>query len=197
MKLAPLRLAPGSNSPAVTDAALLSSIGQGDLGALGVLYDRHARAVWRVVHRVTSGAADVDDVVHAAFLKVPDVAATFDGRPSARSWLIGIAVRLALRQRRGLGRFARMLGRFAHVASDAYRVDPEAHAAGRAGIAALDAALADLAPAKRAVFVLVEIEGLSHEDVARELDIPLPTVRTRLFHAKRELREALEDKGEP
>jgi RNA polymerase sigma-70 factor (ECF subfamily) len=185
-------------APAVelTDAVLLAAIATGDLGSLGALYDRHARAVYRVVHRVTNGAGDVDDLVHATFLKVPDVASSFDGRPSARAWLIGIAVRLALRHRRTLGRFARMLGRFAQVTGDAYRVDPEVHAAGRARLAALDAAVARLSPAKRAVFVLIEMEGLSHEEVAAELSVPVPTVRTRLFHAKQELREALARTGD-
>jgi RNA polymerase sigma-70 factor (ECF subfamily) len=41
------------------------------------------------------------------------------------------------------------------------------------------------------VFVLVEIEGLSHDEVASDLGVPAATVRTRLFHAKRELRLAL------
>jgi RNA polymerase sigma-70 factor, ECF subfamily len=175
----------------ISDAALLANIAQGDLGALGVLYDRHARAVWRSVHRVTNGTNDVDDLVHATFLMVPKLAAGFDGRPSARSWLVGIATRVTLRRSRTLGRFARMLARFVHVARDADRVDPEAHAAGRERLAILDRAVAKLSPAKRAVFVLIEMEGLTSEEVAEALDVPVPTVRTRLFHAKNALRAAL------
>jgi RNA polymerase sigma-70 factor (ECF subfamily) len=174
-----------------TDAALIARIPGGDLGALGVLYDRHALAVWRVVHRVMNSANDVDDVVHATFLTVPALAESFDGRPSARSWLIGVAVRLALRHMRGVGRFTRMLARFGHVARTADHLDPEVQVAGRAKLATLERAVSELPVAKRAVFVMVEMEGLSHEEVARELDIPLPTVRTRLFHAKRELECAL------
>jgi RNA polymerase sigma-70 factor (ECF subfamily) len=174
-----------------TDAALLEAVARDDLGALGVLYDRHAKAVWRVVHRVTNGAADVDDLVQATFLQLPKLAAGFDGRPSARSWLIGIAVRLSLRHLRGMGRFTRMLARFAHVTRRDDTVDPEAHAAGRGRLRIVERALTDLSPAKRAVFILVEMEGLTHDEVARELAIPLATVRTRLFHAKRALVSAL------
>ncbi len=180
---------------AVSDAGLLEAIARDDLGALGALYDRHARYVWRVVHRVTNGASDVDDLVHTTFLNVPKLAHKFDGRPSAKGWLAGIAVRLALRQTRTVARFARMLGRFVHVTSEADRVDPETVAEGRAEVRVLERAMVDLSPAKRTVFVLVEFEGLSHEEVARDLDIPLATVRTRLFHAKRELREALTRAG--
>jgi RNA polymerase sigma-70 factor (ECF subfamily) len=177
--------------PAVTDAVLLAAVARDDLGALGVLYDRHAASVWRVIHRVTNGANDVDDIVHATFLKLPALAASFDGRPSARSWLAGIAVRVALRHRRSLGRLAATLRRFAEVTRDADSLDPELLATGRARLAVLDRAVRKLSAAKRAVFVLVEIEGCTHEEVARDLGIPLATVRTRLFSAKRELRTAL------
>jgi RNA polymerase sigma-70 factor (ECF subfamily) len=175
-----------------TDAELLQAIRRDDLGALGVLYDRHAKAVWRVVARVTNGASDVDDIVHLTFLKVPELAAGFDGRPSARGWLCGIAVRLALRHTRTLGRFGAMLRRFAHVTWHENQLDPEVLAIGRSQIALLESAVRDLSAAKRAVFVLIEVEGLRHDEVARDLGIPAATVRSRLFHAKEELRNALE-----
>ncbi len=182
---------PSLEAEQVSDAALLVAIAAGDLGALGGLYDRHAASVWRVVHRVTNGVSDVDDIVHTTFLKIPQLAASFDGRPSARSWLVGIAVRLALRHTRTLGRLAATLGRFAHVTRDVDRLDPEVLTAGRARLAVLERAMGRLSPAKRAVFVLIEMEGLSYEEVARDLSVPAATVRTRLFHAKCELREAL------
>jgi len=186
----------GPLEAALTDAELLQAIAREDLGSLGILYDRHAQAVWRVVHRVTSGAGDVDDIVHATFLKIPELAASFDGRPSARSWLIGIAVRIALRHTRTLGRFTLMLRRFAHVTRAEDRLDPEVLSDGRARLVVLERAVARLSPAKRAVFVLIELEGLTHDEVARDLGVPAATVRTRLFHAKRELRKALA-LGEP
>jgi RNA polymerase sigma-70 factor (ECF subfamily) len=175
----------------ITDAPLLLAIERGDLGALGTLYDRHASSVWRVVRRVTNGASDVDDIVHATFLKVPRLAASFDGRASARGWLVGIAVRLALRHTRTLRRFTGMLKRFAHVTHDVNQLDPEVLAIGRAQLAVLERATSKLSPTKRAVFVLVEIEGFAPDEVARDLGVPAATVRTRLFHAKRELRKAL------
>jgi RNA polymerase sigma factor (sigma-70 family) len=186
-----LRTRPLTAAVPESDAPLLVAIARGDLGSLGILYDRHAHAVWGVVHRVLGRGDGVDDVVHAAFLKVVEIASTFDVRPSARNWVIGIAVRLALRKTRSAGRLARMLARFAHAGRSAYAVDPEATAMGRERVAALERGLMDLSPAKRAVFVLVEVEGLTHDEVAEILDIPLPTVRTRLFHAKKALRAAV------
>ena len=187
----PLQRRGRSDAEPVLDPALLVAIAGGDLGSLGILYDRHALAVWRVAYRVMGTANDVDDVVHATFLKVPSLASGFDGRPSARSWLVGIGARLALRQMRGVGRFMRAMARFAHVSRRTEDLNPESIAAGRARVAVLDRALAKLPATKRAVFVMLEMEGLTHDEVSRALGIPLPTVRTRLFHAKRALQDAL------
>jgi RNA polymerase sigma-70 factor, ECF subfamily len=176
---------------ASTDAELLAAVSAGDLSALGALYDRYAGDVWRVLERVMYGSADVEDVVHATFLTLPRIASNFDGRtPSCRNWLYGVATRLALRHGRGLQRFTAMLSRFV-AAQQPSRVNPESVASGREELDALERAVADLSPKKRAVFVLVECEGLSHIEVAEALRIPLPTVRTRLFGAKDKLRAAL------
>lgn len=175
-----------------TDAELLAAVSAGDLGALGTLYDRHARHVWRVLARVTNGSSDVEDVLHTTFLSLPRLAARFDGRaPSCRNWLCGVATYLALRHRRGLRRFTAVLARFGVAAQHASLVNPESQASDREEMAAVERAVSALSPKKRAVFVLVECEGLSHAEVAEALQIPLPTVRTRLFAAKDDLRASL------
>jgi RNA polymerase sigma-70 factor (ECF subfamily) len=92
------------HSDASTDAELLARVASGHLGALGELYDRYARDVWRAVRRSLPNDADVDDVVHATFLNLPRIAGAYDGRASCRNWLCGIGVRLAMRHRRGAGR---------------------------------------------------------------------------------------------
>jgi RNA polymerase sigma-70 factor (ECF subfamily) len=185
------------------DAALLRAVHEGDLGALGEVYDRHAKHVWHAVRRTLGHGADVEDVVHATFLRLPELAASFDGRPSCRAWLCGIAIRLALRHKRGVGRFQRMLRAFAegltgHAARSAG--DPERQASDGEELAAFEAALALLSEKKRAVLVLVELEGVTAEEAARLLGIPAATARTRLFHARAELREAMgrgREGGEP
>ncbi|HEY8039358.1 MAG TPA: RNA polymerase sigma factor [Polyangiaceae bacterium] len=179
------------------DADLLRDVAAGDLGALGELYDRYARDVWRAVRRTLDDGADVEDVVHTMFLKLPQIASSYDGRASCRGWLCGIAVRVAMRHRRGVGRFRRMLGAFAGTLSGRATGDPERRAADSEELAVLERALAALTEKKRAVFVLVELEGLTAEDAARALEIPAATARTRLFHARRELQEAMERGGVP
>lgn len=185
-----------SSPPAPSDAELLTAVAAGELAPLGELYDRYARDVWRAVRRTMRNGSDVEDVVHATFLGLRRIAASYDGRASCRNWLCGIAVRLAMRHRRGAGRFQRMLGAFA----DAVRVrgparDPERETGNQEELAALQRALGTLSEKKRAMFVLVELEGLSPEEAARALAIPAATARTRLFNARRELQEALRREG--
>lgn len=179
------------------DAQLLELVSQGDLDALGELYDRYARDVWRVARRVLGSGEDVEDVVHTLFMKLPDIARSYDGRAECRSWLFGIAVRISLRHRRSLGRFRRMLGAFAQTLSrgPAADGDPERMAAQHEELARFERALARLSAKKRTVFVLVELEGMTAEDAATALEIPAATARTRLFHARKELHEAMQEGG--
>ncbi len=177
------------------DAELLASIASGDLGSLGHLYDRYARDVWRAARRAGIDPADVEDVVHAVFLALPRIAASYDGRASCRAWLCGIAVRFALRHRRGLGRFRRMLASFAETVTGRNSRHPEQEARETEELSRLERALGQLSEKKRAVFVLVELEELSAEEAAKLLEIPAATVRTRLYHARKELQAALEEEG--
>ena len=193
--MTPARMRPAPRNAPRPDDELLRAIQAGELGALGELYDRYARHVWRAVQRTLGGNADADDVVHAVFLKLPQLAGSYDGRTNAAPWLVGIAVRMALRHRRGAGRFFKMLTSFAETMGKSVHGDPEQHSSQRQELRAFEAALARLAPKKRAVFTLIELEGLTTEEVAGALEIPAATVRTRLHHARRELQAAVEAHG--
>jgi RNA polymerase sigma-70 factor (ECF subfamily) len=166
-------------------------VATGDVVALGELYDRYARDVWRTVRRVLLDAPDAEDVVHGIFVKLPQMARSYDGRANCRAWLSGIAVRFALRHKRGTGRFRRMLGAFSGLATRTAGADPERATGAREELAMFEAALARLGEKKRAAFVLVELEGLSSDEAAAALEIPAATVRTRLFHARNEVHAAL------
>jgi RNA polymerase sigma-70 factor (ECF subfamily) len=180
-----------ARSAARPDDELLAELAKGDLGALGELYDRYARDVWRAVLRMLGNDADVDDVVHSVFLKLPQIAVSYDGRAHARAWIIGIAVRIALRHRRSMKRFAAVLAGFAHTLAGS-SPNPEKQAAERDELRAFERAFVRLSPKKRAVFSLVELEGLTTDEVAGALEIPASTVRTRLHHARAELQAAFE-----
>jgi RNA polymerase sigma-70 factor (ECF subfamily) len=174
-----------------TDDVLLRAIAEGDLGSLGELYDRHARSMLRAVERTLGAATDAGDIVHTVFLKLPTIARAYDGRLDARAWLVGISVRLALRHRRGLGRFLRMLSRLSQTEGDRTATNPEVLAGDRQDLRRFQAAFQRLSPKKRAVFNLVEMEGLSTDEASRALGVPPSTIRTRLHHARLELNGAV------
>jgi RNA polymerase sigma-70 factor (ECF subfamily) len=136
---------------------------------------------------------DVDDLIQATFLELPRIASMFDGRSdSCASWLCGIALRLAARDRRSVGRFLKMLVSFGRSSPQAMAVTPEKVASGREEIGRFADALLALAPKKREAFVMIELEGFSAELVAHSLGENPATIRTRLFHARSELRAAVD-----
>jgi RNA polymerase sigma-70 factor (ECF subfamily) len=175
-----------------TDAELLADIARENLSALGTLFDRHHRRVERVLLRTGLGAADVDDVVQQTFLEVPRIARTHDGRDNCAAWLCGIAIRLAARRRRSISRLVRALTSFSREASHRDGLHPEAIVSGREELAVFARALDELGRKKREAFVLVEVEGFSAEEAGRALGVNPATMRTRLFHARAELRVAME-----
>jgi RNA polymerase sigma-70 factor (ECF subfamily) len=172
------------------DDRLMARVGEGDLSALGVLYDRHHQGVRAFVLRATGGAADADDVTQEAFLTLSRIADRYDGRSSARPLLLGIAARLIHRRKRGLARWARALAGVASLVAPAAPT-PEDAASASEEMRRFDAALATLSEDKRITLLLVEREGLTGPEVARILDVPVNTVWTRLHYARAELRRAL------
>jgi RNA polymerase sigma-70 factor (ECF subfamily) len=179
-----------------TDAELLEAVGREDLTALGTLFDRHHERVLRVLLRTGVSWIDADDLVQATFLEVVRLARSFDGRDSSGAWLCGIAIRLAARQRRSFGRLLRRLTRFGRERPSVVDpVDPERQVAGREELGLFASALAALSQRKREAFVMVDVEGFSAEEVGCALGVNPATIRTRLFHARQELRSALRDTG--
>jgi RNA polymerase sigma-70 factor, ECF subfamily len=175
----------------VSDAAALAALTQGHISALGVLYDRYQAAVSSFVRRATNDASDAEDVVHATFMTAARAAANFDGRQSCRPWLVGIAARLLHRRKRGLSRWARALRELTLHEGDRHS-DPHRALTARDEVQRLSLALEQLSEPKRVVLLLAESEGLSSEEVALALQIPVGTVWTRLHHARRDLRRLLE-----
>lgn len=174
------------------DAELMARLAAGDIGALGELYDRHQASVRRFLMRATAGAGDVDDLVHATFLTAAQSAARYDGRAACRPWLVGIAVRLLRRRRLALGRFFALVSSLRALRPAA--ADPRAKLHARSDV---ERALARLSETKRITLLLAEVEGLSGPEIAELLDIPVGTVWTRLFAARRELRRLLGEEDEP
>ena len=173
-----------------TDAELVVAVAAGDLRALGELFDRHEPGVRRYLRRMGIPAADVDDLVQATFLEITRAAPNFDARHAGRSWIFGVASIMLRRHRHFLRRAAARISAW---------VTPEAEVEGSPAELLERAeterrftrAFAALSAKKREAFVLVTLEGLSGEEAAQALGVPVNTVWTRLHHARLELRAAM------
>jgi RNA polymerase sigma-70 factor (ECF subfamily) len=162
----------------------MARLAGGEIGALGELYDRYQDSVRRFVARATASAEDVDDLVHSTFLTAARRAASYDGRPVCRPWLMGIAVRLLRRRRHALGRWVAALPSLRAVRPAV--ADPRSALNARRD---LERALSRLSEAKRITLLLAEVEGFTCPEIAELLGIPVGTVWTRLHHARSELRD--------
>jgi RNA polymerase sigma-70 factor (ECF subfamily) len=173
-----------------SDGELFAEVARGDLGALGMLFDRHHAAVRSVVLHAGVPRAEADDAVQDTFLKLIPMAARYDGRADARPWVLATAWRVAADRRRSLGRWLRALGRLAHDTPSARLVTPEDERAAAERWEAFAARVAALPEKMAAAFVLVEVQGLSGDEAARALGIPVATVWTRLHHARKRMLES-------
>jgi len=172
------------------DASIFARIAGGDLAALGLLYDRYQRDVRQFLVRAV-GRADADDVLHETFLLAARIAERYDGRTCARPFLIGIAAKRVRQRRRSAARLADGLRGLAEQVARWARHTPEDAASDTERMREFDLALARLSDDKRLVFLMIEREGMSGEQVSEALGVPVATVWTRLHYARKELRDAL------
>jgi RNA polymerase sigma-70 factor (ECF subfamily) len=174
------------------DATLIErSVAEPDLFRL--VYERHAGALHRYAAR-RIGPDAADDVVAETFLVAFRRRARYDARrPVAGPWLYGIASNLIARHRRAEVRMYRAYARTGvdPVAGSVPQADVEARLDAAGQRRALAGALARLAARDRDVLLLVAWGGLAYEEVARALDIPVGTVRSRLNRARRQVQAAL------
>jgi RNA polymerase sigma-70 factor (ECF subfamily) len=145
---------------------------------------------WRVLRRLGVREEDADDVLQEVFIAVHRRLPGFEGRSSVRTWLYGICVRMASDYRQRIR--ARNEASSKCAAEPAVDAGQDEFVAVAQARAILDSILDRLDDAKRAVFVLYEIEGLPMGDVAVALDCPVQTAYSRLHAARREVETAVE-----
>lgn len=174
------------------DAALVEAARRGDRAAFTRLFERHHGRVYAMCARLLRDPAEVEDAVQQAFLEAWRSLYRFEGRSRFSTWITRIAIHTCLGFRRRLKRLF-LLEDSAPGREDARGAwasaptTPDEGAAERARKRALDEVLWRLSPKKRVVFVLADLEGMTAPEISRVLDVPDATVRTRLFHARKEL----------
>ncbi len=155
----------------------------------GDVHNAHGSFVWATLHRLGVPSEDVPDLFQEVFVTVHRRLHTWDRKAKVTTWLFGICIRVCAAYRRKAHRHReRLVGAPPETPSNA---TPET-AIDRAYARALLRELLDsLTPARRVVFVMFELEGLSTQDIADELGIPQGTVSSRLYKARKEVEAAL------
>lgn len=175
------------------DRALVERALSGDESAFKQLFTRHRDDASRVVYRMLGPSPEVEDVVQDVFLHVYRSLHTFRGDSRFSTWLYRLAVnvtRMHLRRRKSRPRFADV--DVPETPSEDQRVlDPGEEVDQRMRIRALYEVLDTLSEKKREVLVLHDFDGVAAKEIAETLDIPVLTVRTRLFYARKELYVAM------
>lgn len=181
--------APTPATTPVDDHRLLAArASRGDVAAFEQLYRTSVSRVFALCLRMTADRERAQELSHDAFVRAWETLSTFRGESSFQSWLHRLTVNVVLQDARTTKR------REARVRlADDHADDVHTHAMSE-GLDPgtrldLDQALERLAPDARRIVVLHDIEGFRHDEIATMLGVAAGTVRARLHHARKQLRE--------
>jgi RNA polymerase sigma-70 factor (ECF subfamily) len=171
----------------------LESIATGDKFAMQVLFQRHNVRVYRFVLRLIGNPAVAEEIVSEVFLNVWRQAGTFDAKCQVTTWILSIARHKAisaLRRRPEAQLDEEMAAAIADPGENAEAVLEKKE---RSEI--IRACLAQLSPAHREIIDLVYYHEKSVDEVARIVDVPKGTVKTRMFYARNHMAKLLAAAG--
>jgi RNA polymerase sigma-70 factor (ECF subfamily) len=180
-------------SLATSDLDLARRCSAGDEVAVRLVTTANNQRLFRAAWSILKDRGEAEDAVQSAYLKAFASIEQFEGRSALSTWLTRIVIHEALGRARALKRRRSHLEAEGVTMLDDHRkTDAPDEALAREQLRKLiESAIAALPEAFRTVFVLREVEGLTVEDTSEALDIPIATVKTRLFRARRRLKDAL------
>jgi RNA polymerase sigma factor (sigma-70 family) len=191
-----------SESPApVEEMELVRRARHGDLQAYDELVKRYQERIYATVYHMTSNHDDANDLAQESFIKAYQALKSFKGGSSFYTWLYRIAVNKTinfLKQRKNRTHMSLNDMDFnaehdpdlmALISNKTPRRDADLTELQEK----LNAALLKLSDSHRLVVVLHDVQGESHEDIAKIMDCNIGTVRSRLFYARQQLQSFLAD----
>lgn len=180
--------------PPNDELALLRRVAAKDRRAFEALYNLYYRRLFGYLLKLTRRADLVEEVLNDVMLAIWKGAASFDGRSRPSTWIFGIAYHKALKA------LARRPQEPAADAEDGRpepvdAEEPERLAVRRELAGMLGRAIGALSPEQRAVVELTYYYGMAYQEIAEIVGCPVNTVKTRMFHARRRLKEMLPGLG--
>ncbi len=176
----------------MSDRALVSAVAQGDQAALGALYDRFHRDVYRFIARLSRHDMQVDDLVQTTFIQAHRSAPRFRGESTVKTWLFGIGANLTRHHQRSEARRKNAGDKLATVPT-AQPITPGEAITIEQQRRWLAAAVEKLSPALKEVYVLCVIEEVPGKEAAEVLGIREASLWRRLTDARTALRAAIEE----
>jgi RNA polymerase sigma-70 factor (ECF subfamily) len=182
-------------------SALLQRARAGDVAAFEELVQPHMPRMYNYIARMTGDPAEAEDLTQDAVLRAHKAIGSFRGGATFQTWLYRIATNICVdalrRKRRHEGRTSSLdvplradEGEIAREVADR-KADPQELAQLAELRGEVTRAIAQLSPKLRSVVVLFDLQGLTYEEIAQALNLPLGTVKSRLFNARSRLRELL------
>jgi RNA polymerase sigma-70 factor (ECF subfamily) len=187
--------APSTALPHPLEADLLAQAQAGDHRAFAQLYSLHKKRIYSLCMRMVGNTAEAEDMTQETFLQLHRKIATFRGDSAFSTWLHRLAINVVLMQLRKKG--------LSLISMDeAMEPDPQgSHSrgfgardlslVGSIDRMALERAVSDLPAGYRLIFVLHDIEGYEHHEIASMLDCSVGNSKSQLHKARLTLREAL------
>jgi len=178
-----------------TDRELVLQLQQGDLSTLGELYDRHQRLVFRTALGITGDEQVAADLLHDVFLRMHRFARHIDPDRPLEPWLYRTTANLTYTWMTRHKRWLRpledvaewLVGNKQQLPAYVVEVDEEWKD--------VQKAIASLSLQQRVVVVLYYINDLSLQEISEILDVPVGTIKSRLFYGRQALKKYLESDG--
>jgi RNA polymerase sigma-70 factor (ECF subfamily) len=177
----------------MTDEQIIGRVRGGEIRMFGELVQRYQDPVFGMALRFVGGRGDAEDIAQEAFLRVYRGLDAFKGEAKFSTWVYRITFNLCadwLRRNRRAGRRAATIEEAADVADGRVNLEEEILESERKDL--VRSALDGLDERYRSVIVLLYYQRMSYEQIAAVLDLPVNTVETRLYRARKLLRESLE-----
>ncbi len=176
------------------EGELIERAKQGDAQAFQALYDKHKRRVYSLCLRMTANTAEAEDLTQEAFLQLYRKIATFRGESAFSTWLHRLSVNVVLMQLRKKSLPVVSLEETTQGEEDTPKKDFGAEDLALAGSIdrlQLQKAVDDLPPGYRTIFVLHDIEGYEHNEIATIVGCSIGNSKSQLHKARMKLRDLL------
>jgi RNA polymerase sigma-70 factor (ECF subfamily) len=178
----------------LSEAEAIERAKQGDAEAFEVLYNLHKRRVYSLCLRMTANTAEAEDLSQEAFLQLFRKIGTFRGESAFSTWLHRMAVNVVLMRLRKKGLSVVPLEETMETDEESPKKEPGAQDPSLAGAVdrlELQRAVEALPPGYRTIFVLHDIEGFEHNEIADMVGCSIGNSKSQLHKARMKLRDSL------